>query len=63
VAVGSLFLKAPVLGKEDELAGFMGTNSRTLTVPLSWFPELVNADAEQPADQHLIGDGLGMMGL
>ena len=33
---------------------------RTLTVPLSWFPDLVEADGEQLADHRLIGDGLGI---
>ncbi|MCA9775136.1 MAG: DUF2188 domain-containing protein [Candidatus Eremiobacteraeota bacterium] len=35
-------------------------DGRTLTVPLSWFPDLVAADGEQLADHRLIGDGLGI---
>ena len=35
-------------------------DGRTLTVPLSWFPDLVAADVEQLADHRLIGDGLGI---
>lgn len=35
-------------------------DGRTLTAPLSWFPDLVEADGEQLADHRLIGDGLGI---
>ena len=35
-------------------------DGRTLLVPLSWFPDLVEADGEQLADHRLIGDGLGI---
>ena len=35
-------------------------DGRTLTIPLSWFPDLVEADGEQLADHRLIGDGLGI---
>ena len=35
-------------------------DGRTLTVPLDWFPDLAQADADQLADHRLIGDGLGI---
>jgi len=35
-------------------------DDRTLTVPLNWFPDLAEADADQLADHRLIGDGVGI---
>ena len=33
---------------------------RTISVPLSWFPRLADASAEERADWRLIGDGEGI---
>lgn len=35
-------------------------DGRTLSVPLSWFPRLTSATAEQLADHRLIGGGIGI---
>lgn len=35
-------------------------DGRKLSVPLSWFPRLLNGTSEQRADWHLIGDGQGL---
>ena len=35
-------------------------DGRTLTVPLSWFPDLAEANADQLADHRLIGNGIGI---
>ena len=35
-------------------------DGRTLTVPLSWFPDLAQANADQLADHRLVGNGIGI---
>lgn len=35
-------------------------DGRTISVPLAWFPRLVDASAEARADWRLIGDGEGI---
>ena len=35
-------------------------DGRILSVPLSWFPRLVEATVEQRSNWQLIGDGLGV---
>ncbi|WP_282847079.1 DUF2442 domain-containing protein [Microbacterium oxydans] len=35
-------------------------DGRTISVPLSWFPRLADASAEERADWRLIGDGEGI---
>jgi uncharacterized protein YegP (UPF0339 family) len=35
-------------------------DGRTLSVPLVWYPRLLNASVEQRRDWHLIGDGEGV---
>lgn len=35
-------------------------DGRSLSVPLSWFPDLETATPEQLADHRLIGDGIGI---
>lgn len=44
---------------EDELIVVL-TDGRTLSVPLAWFPRLVNASAQQRAQHELLGDGTGI---
>ncbi|KJL25461.1 hypothetical protein RN51_00598 [Microbacterium oxydans] len=35
-------------------------DGRTISVPLSWFPRLADASAEERADWYLIGEGEGI---
>ncbi len=35
-------------------------DGREITVPLEWFPRLINATVAQRADWRFIGDGLGI---
>lgn len=44
---------------DDELVVSL-TDGRTLSVPLAWFPRLVNASAQQRAQYELLGDGNGI---
>jgi uncharacterized protein YegP (UPF0339 family) len=44
---------------DDELVIAL-TNGRTLSVPLVWYPRLLNASVEQRRDWRLIGDGEGV---
>jgi hypothetical protein len=44
---------------DDELIVVL-TDGRTLSVPLAWFPRLVNASAQQRAQHELLGDGSGI---
>lgn len=43
----------------DELVVVL-TDGRTLTVPLAWFPRLVNASARQRSKYELLGNGSGI---
>jgi hypothetical protein len=36
------------------------SDGRTISVPLSWFPRLLNATRKQRADWELIGGGIGI---
>lgn len=36
------------------------TDGRTVSVPLAWFPRLLDATAKQRADWELIGGGIGI---
>lgn len=44
---------------DDELVVTL-TDGRTLSVPLAWFPRLVQASAQQRAQYELLGDGSGI---
>jgi predicted ester cyclase len=44
---------------DDELVADLA-DGRTLSVPLVWYPRLLNASAEQRSDWHLIGEGEGV---
>jgi uncharacterized protein YegP (UPF0339 family) len=44
---------------DDELVVALA-DGRTLSVPLVWYPRLLNASAEQRSDWRLIGDGEGV---
>ena len=44
---------------EDELVVVL-TDGRTLSVPLAWFPRLVNASARQRSKYELLGNGSGI---
>jgi hypothetical protein len=44
---------------DDELVVALA-DGRTLSVPLVWYPRLLNASAEQRSEWRLIGDGLGV---
>ena len=44
---------------DDEIHVRLG-DGRTVSVPLSWFPRLASATAEQRADWRLIGRGEGI---
>jgi hypothetical protein len=41
---------------DDELIVHLA-DGRTIIVPLSWYPRLLNANAEQRRDYRLLGDG------
>lgn len=43
----------------DELVVVL-TDGRTLSVPLAWFPRLVNASVRQRSKYELLGDGSGI---
>ena len=36
------------------------SDGRTVSVPLTWFPRLLEATAKQRTDWELIGDGIGV---
>ena len=50
---------ADVQCTDDELVVVL-TDGRTLSVPLAWFPRLVNASVQQRAQIELLGDGSGI---
>jgi hypothetical protein len=45
-----------VSATEDELIVHLA-DGRTITVPLTWYPRLLQATAEQRRDLRIIGDG------
>ena len=52
-------LAVEVLLTEDELTVQLA-DGRTISVPLVWFPRLLNATPEQRSDFRLIGGGEGI---
>jgi steroid delta-isomerase-like uncharacterized protein len=48
-----------VRSTDDELVVTLA-DRRTFSVPLAWYPRLLNASAEQRSNWRLIGDGLGI---
>lgn len=44
---------------DDELIVVL-TDGRSISVPLAWFPRLVNASMQQRAQYELLGDGSGI---
>ena len=44
---------------EEELIAFLD-DGRTITVPLSWYPRLLNGSMEERNNWRFIGEGLGI---
>ena len=44
----------------DDALTVVSDDGRTVSVPLAWFPRLLNATRKQRQDWELIGDGVGI---